>query len=121
MERGALCGGARGSAFPRTGGWFRDGWVGALVALGKGAGVGGDDDRGTVVHGGRVGEVGLAEPRRRWEVHARTQDGRECKRKWAVCGRGWVNVGAVLETRAEDFARHGEDGWKVGGFERSVI
>ncbi len=49
---------SNGSTLPRAG--FGDGWACCTWA---GACVGGDGDRGMVVHGGQVGEVGLAGPR----------------------------------------------------------
>lgn len=49
--------------------------VRALVALGQGTDVREDDDRSTVVDGGRVGKVGLTEARSGREVHALAHDG----------------------------------------------
>ena len=64
-----LRGGRRGrGAFARWG-------VRAFVARGQGAGVREDDDRSAIVHGGRVGEVRLAEARSGREVHASAHDG----------------------------------------------
>jgi hypothetical protein len=48
-----------------------------------------------------MGEVSLAKAGSRREVHARAQGRRaEGKGQRAVCGRRWVKVCAVLETRA---------------------
>lgn len=106
VERRALCDCARGAALPR-GARFAGGSKGAPVAFGHGAGVGEDDYGCAVVDGGGVGEVRLAETRGGGEVHARSEDGgaeREGERR--VCGRGWVNVCAVLEAWAEGSPRH---------------
>lgn len=114
MESRALCSGLRRSAFPRS--VARLG-VGAPVTFGQSTGIGENDNRGAVVGGSRVGEVCLAEDRRRGEVHANGRAEREGE--WAVCGRGWVKVGIVLETWAEGIPRHSNDSkqtnWGVNG------
>src|SRR6266702_1633736 len=72
VERCALCGGARRATLSRSARFVRGG-IGAPVAFGQGAGVGEDDYGGAVVNGGRVGEVCLAEARRRGEVYTMTE------------------------------------------------
>lgn len=117
MEGRALCDGMRRPAFPRGAGLVRGG-VGAPVTFGQCTCIGKDDDRGAVVGGGGVGEVCLAEDRRRGEVHARAKNGRaEREGERAVCGRWWVKVGAVLETWAEGSPRHSkqEEECSIGG------
>lgn len=60
-----------------------------------------------------MGEVCLAEDRRRGEVHANGRAKREGE--WAVCGRGWVKVCVVLETWAEGSPRHSIRSRRIGG------
>jgi hypothetical protein len=104
VKRRALCSGMRRSALPRSVRLLVRGGVGAPVAFGQSTGIGKDDNRGAVIGGSRVGEVCLAENRRRGEVHANGRAERKGER--AVCGRGWVKVCSVLETWAEGIPRH---------------
>jgi hypothetical protein len=91
MESDALRS-VRRSPFSR-GGAFAARDVRALVALGQGTRVWGDNDRVAVVDGRRMGEVGLAEAWGGREVHARAEGrGTKGERQRAVCGRRWVKV-----------------------------
>ena len=110
----------RGGGSGRGRGAFARWGVRALVARGQGTGIREDDDRGAIVHGGRVGEVRLAEARSGREVHASAHDGgAEGKGEGtAGCARWRVKVCAVLETWAQGSSpRHSK---RKGGTKKQI-
>jgi len=81
------------------------------VAVWQRADVREHDDRGAVVDGGGVREMGLAEALRRREVHARAERRGQGKGQRAVCWCWRVKVCVVFETWAKGIPRHSSGEW----------
>jgi len=91
------------------------------VAVGQRADVREHDDRGAVVDGGGVGEMGLAEALRRREVHAMAERRGHGKGERAVRWRWWIRVCVVFETWAEGSPRHSKANGEGNEMKRSQV